>query len=185
MAMPFPDAVGLNIPLHMMVTSLVSESGNTVTRTFVVCTVGMAMSLPNYYSYSMAVGDGSGTEYSTAYDGRITGIRVWEHSNVYIRGIQLRYDGNWTTPVCTSNGSPLEMTLRDNETIIQVSGKYSSGYIYEFTFVTSRGRFLKVGQPSGTSFNFYPTHDRSELRFLSGRQNGNGITSIGAHWAVY
>uniref|UniRef100_A0A671SAG1 Jacalin-type lectin domain-containing protein n=1 Tax=Sinocyclocheilus anshuiensis TaxID=1608454 RepID=A0A671SAG1_9TELE len=143
------------------------------------------LALPDYYSYSTAFGDGSGTEYSTAYDGRITGIRVWEHSNSLIRGIQLRYDGTWTTPVCTSNGNPLEMSLRDNESIIQVSGKYYSGYIYEIMFVTSRGRSLKVGQPSGNSFNIYPTHDGSELRFLSGRQNGYGITSIGAHWAVY
>ncbi|XP_042611483.1 zymogen granule membrane protein 16-like [Cyprinus carpio] len=148
-------------------------------------TLGMAMPLPDYYSYSTAVGDGSGTEYSTAYDGRVTGIRVWEYNNAYIRGIQLRYDGNWTTPVCTSYGNPLEMTLRDNESFIQVSGKYSNGYIYEIMFVTSRGRSLKVGLSYGTSFNFYPTNDGSQLRFLSGRQNGNGITSIGAHWAVY
>ncbi|KAL0172745.1 hypothetical protein M9458_033056, partial [Cirrhinus mrigala] len=82
-------------------------------------------------------------------------------------------------------GNPLEMTLRDNESIVQVSGKHYSGYIYEIMVVTSQGRSLKVGQPYGISFNFYPTHDGSELRFLSGRQNGNGITSIGAHWAVY
>ncbi len=57
--------------------------------------------------------------------------------------------------------------------------------VFELMFVSNQGRSLKVGQPSGNSFNFYPTHDGSELRFLSGRQNGNGITSIGAHWAVY
>ncbi|XP_043117592.1 zymogen granule membrane protein 16-like [Puntigrus tetrazona] len=145
----------------------------------------MAAPLQDYYSYSMAVGDGSGTEYTTASDGRITGIRIWENSNAYIRGIQLRYDADWTTAVCTSNGNPMEMTLRNNESIVQVSGKYYSGYIYEIMFVTSRGRSLKVGQPYGSSFNFYPTNVGSELRFLSGRQNGNGITSIGAHWALY
>ncbi|KAF4103520.1 hypothetical protein G5714_016403 [Onychostoma macrolepis] len=123
-----------------------------------VCTVGMTMPLPDYYSYSMAIGDGSGTEYSTAYDGRITGIRVWEHSNAYIRGIQLRYDGNWTSPVCSSSGNPMELSLRDNESIIQASGKYYSGYIYEIMFVTSQGRSLKVGQPTGNSFNLYPTN---------------------------
>lgn len=105
--------------------------------------------------------------------------------NIYLFRIQLMYDGNWTTPVCLNYGTPQEMTLLDNESIIQVSGKYYSGYIYELMFVTSHGRSLKVGQPNGGSFNFYPTHDGSELRFLSGRQNGNGITSIGAHWAVY
>uniref|UniRef100_A0A8C2ANW2 Jacalin-type lectin domain-containing protein n=1 Tax=Cyprinus carpio TaxID=7962 RepID=A0A8C2ANW2_CYPCA len=124
-------------------------------------------SLPDSYSYSTAVGDGSGTEYSTAYDGCITSIRVWEHSKAYIHGIQLCYDGNWTTLVCTSNGNPEEMTLRNNESIIQVSGKYYSG------------RSLKVGHPYGNSFHFYPINDGSELRFLSDQQKGNGITSIG------
>ncbi|KAL1259108.1 hypothetical protein QQF64_009685 [Cirrhinus molitorella] len=79
----------------------------------------------------------------------------------------------------------MEMTLHSDESIVQVSGKYDSGYIFELMFVTSEGRSLKVGQPSGMSFNLYPTHDGSELRFLSGRQNGYGITSVGAHWAVY
>ncbi|XP_052003286.1 zymogen granule membrane protein 16-like isoform X2 [Xyrauchen texanus] len=130
------------------------------------------------------VGDGSGNEYSTAHVGRITGIRVWEYSSTYIRGIQLRYDRDWTEVIGVNYGTLMEMTLLDNESIIQVSGKYDNGYIYEFMFVTNHGRSFKVGQPSGTSFNFYPTHDGSELRFLSGRQNGNGITSIGAHWAV-
>ncbi|KAI2655539.1 Zymogen granule membrane protein 16 [Labeo rohita] len=148
-----------------------------------VCTVGMAMPLPDFYSYSMAVGDGSGVEYSTAEAGRITGIRVWEYSSAYISGFQLSYEGNWTTLVCASYGNPMEMTLHHDESIIQVSGKYDSGYM--LMFVTSQGRSLKVGQPSGISFNLYPTHDGSELRFLSGRHNGYGITSIGAHWAVY
>uniref|UniRef100_A0A673HCX1 Jacalin-type lectin domain-containing protein n=1 Tax=Sinocyclocheilus rhinocerous TaxID=307959 RepID=A0A673HCX1_9TELE len=99
--------------------------------------------------------------------------------------IQLSYDGNWTTLVCANYGIPMEMKLLDNESIVQVSGKYDYGYICELMFVTSQGRSFKVGQPSGISFNFYPTHDGSELRFLSGRHNGWGITSIGAHWAVY
>ena len=34
------------------------------------------------------------------------------------------------------------------------------------------------------SFNFYPIHQDAELRLLSGRYNGNGITSLGAHWGV-
>uniref|UniRef100_A0A671SCW4 Jacalin-type lectin domain-containing protein n=1 Tax=Sinocyclocheilus anshuiensis TaxID=1608454 RepID=A0A671SCW4_9TELE len=124
---------------------------------------------------------GSGTEYSTANAGRITGIRIWEYSSAHIGGIRLSYDGNWTTLVCANYGTPMEMTLLDNEYIVQVSGKYDYGYIYELMFVTSQGRSFKVGQPSVNSFNFYPTHDGSELLFLSGRHNGWGITSIGAH----
>ncbi|XP_051573906.1 zymogen granule membrane protein 16-like [Myxocyprinus asiaticus] len=150
-----------------------------------ICKVAMAMPLPHFYSYSLAVGDGSGTEYSTAHVGRITGIRVWEYSNAHIGGIQLRYDRDWTEVIGANYGTLMEMTLLENESIIQVSGKYDNGYIYEVMFVTNHGRSFKVGQPSGTSFNFYPTHDGSELRFLSVRQNGNGITSIGTHWAVY
>uniref|UniRef100_A0A8C1PE52 Jacalin-type lectin domain-containing protein n=1 Tax=Cyprinus carpio TaxID=7962 RepID=A0A8C1PE52_CYPCA len=125
--------------------------------------MGIAMSsLPDSYSYSTAVGDGSGTEYSTAYDGCITSIRVWEHSKAYIHGCVMMVTGqHWFVQA---------MALRNNESIIQVSGKYYSG------------RSLKVGHPYGNSFHFYPINDGSELRFLSDQQKGNGITSIGAHW---
>ncbi|KAF4103522.1 hypothetical protein G5714_016405 [Onychostoma macrolepis] len=151
--------------------------------------MGMAAPLPDLFSYSPAVGDGSGTEFSTASEGRITGIRVWESNNYwggYISGIQLRYNSNWTELVgINSYGNEKEMTLFDNEHFVQISGKYYSGYISELMFVTNEGRSFKVGQPYGNSFNFYPTHDGSELRFISGRQNGFSLTSIGAHWAVY
>ncbi|XP_055067286.2 zymogen granule membrane protein 16-like [Misgurnus anguillicaudatus] len=150
-----------------------------------VCTGGIAMPLPDFYSYSPEAGDGSGVMYSSENDGRITGIRVWEYPSEYIAGIQLQYNGNWTDLICAIYGTPMEMTLSDNEYIMEVAGKYGPGYVYEIMFVTSRGRSLKVGQPYGTSFNFFPTHDGSELRLLSGRHNGYGITSIGAHWAVY
>lgn len=97
----------------------------------------------------------------------------------------MQYDGNWTALVgINSYGNEKTMTLFDNEYFVQVSGKYYSGYISELMFVTNEGRSFKVGQPSGLSFNFYPTHDGSALRFLSGRQNGFALTSIGAHWAV-
>uniref|UniRef100_A0A673HC60 Jacalin-type lectin domain-containing protein n=1 Tax=Sinocyclocheilus rhinocerous TaxID=307959 RepID=A0A673HC60_9TELE len=110
-----------------------------------ICFVSIRLlsSLLDFYSYSLAAGDGSGTEYSTAHAGRITGIRIWEYSNAHIGGIQLSYDGNWTTLVCANYGTPM------------VSGKYDYGQSF------------KVGQPSGNSFNFYPTHDGSELHFLS------------------
>ncbi|XP_057196131.1 zymogen granule membrane protein 16-like [Triplophysa rosa] len=153
-----------------------------------VFSVGTAMPLPDFYSYSPAAGDGSGSSYSTAHEGHITGIRVWEYTSWYISGFQLRYNSNWTDMVGVNYGNLMEMTLLDNEFIVQVSGKHDYGYygyIFQLIFVTNHGRMFKVGQPSGTSFNFYPTHDGSELRFLSGRQNGQGITSIGAHWAVY
>ncbi len=98
---------------------------------------------------------------------------------------QLRYASNWTAAVGVNSGDPMEMALYDKEAIIQISGKYYSGYIYELVFVTNQGRLFKVGQSSGASFNFYPTQKGNELRFLSGRQNGSGITSIGAHWAAF
>nr|XP_055067689.1 zymogen granule membrane protein 16-like [Misgurnus anguillicaudatus] len=150
-----------------------------------VCSLGIANPLPDFYSYSPEAGDGRGVMYSSAHEGRITGIRVWEYYNAYPSGIQLQYNGNWTDMICVNYGSLMEMTLSDNEYIMEVSGKYYSGYVFEIMFVTSRGRSFKVGQPSGTSFNFFPTHDGSELRFISGRHDGYGITTIGAHWAVY
>ncbi|XP_051573908.1 zymogen granule membrane protein 16-like [Myxocyprinus asiaticus] len=154
-----------------------------------LCAMAVPIPLPDFYSYSSAAGDGSGTEYSTAHVGRITGIRVYEYPYYYgnyINGIQLSYDGNWTELVGVSYyGNDEEMLLFKNEYIVQVSGKYYNGYVNELMFVSNLGRSMKVGQPSGFSFNFYPTHDGSELRFISGRQNGWAITSIGAHWAVY
>ncbi|XP_048009478.1 zymogen granule membrane protein 16-like [Megalobrama amblycephala] len=158
-----------------------------------LCAMSMTMPVPNYYSYSPAAGEGSGTEFSTAREGRITGVRLYEYpyygyysNNNNINGLQLQYNGNWTTLVGTNSyGNQREMTLFDDEYFVQVSGKYYSGYISELMFVTNKGRSFKVGQPTGLSFNFYPTHDGSELRFLSGRHNGFALTSIGAHWAVF
>lgn len=157
-----------------------------------LCAMSMTMPLPDFYSYSPAAGDGSGTEFSTAHEGRITGVRVYEYpyygyySNNYLNGIQLQYNSNWTELVGVNvYGNEKEMTLFNNEHFVQISGKYYSGYISELMFVTNEGRSFKVGQPYGISFNFYPTHDGSELRFISGRQNGFALSSIGAHWAVY
>ncbi|CAB1334764.1 unnamed protein product, partial [Coregonus sp. 'balchen'] len=91
------------------------------------------------YSYSSAVGLGTGTPFASSGEGRITAVRVWENNNnnyyysyyynnnVYINGFQLRYDYTW---------SP----------------------------------WVKKGDVG------------SELRLLSGRSDGAGITSIGAHW---
>ncbi|XP_030639116.1 zymogen granule membrane protein 16-like [Chanos chanos] len=143
------------------------------------------MPLGDSYSYSPTVGGGSGATYVTSGEGRITGVRIWELSGNYIRGFQLRYEYGWTPVIGTNSGDESEMTLFDDEAIIQISGKYTSSYIYSLVFVTSRGRSFQVGQPTGSSFNFYPTHDGAELRLLSGRQNGQGITSIGAHWGAF
>ncbi|KAA0702979.1 hypothetical protein E1301_Tti010913 [Triplophysa tibetana] len=148
-----------------------------------VCAIGTTLPVPDVYQYSLSVGGGSGSEFSTASEGRITAIRVWEYSGSYITGIQLRYERNWTEVFGSENGNPQEMQLYDKEIIIQVSGKHSD-YIYELVFVTNLGRSFKVGVSTGSSFNFFPTMKGSQLRFLSGRHNGWAMTSIGAHWAV-
>ncbi|KAK9513450.1 hypothetical protein VZT92_026983 [Zoarces viviparus] len=123
----------------------------------VLCTSCLAAPMMSY-CYSPSVGGGSGTSFSTeGANGTITAIRVWEASGSYITGIQ---------------------------TIVQVSGKYHSNYVYHMYVVTSRGRFLVVGQPTALSFNFYPVDPKAELILLSGRFNGAGITSLGAHWDV-
>ncbi|KAM6974358.1 zymogen granule membrane protein 16-like [Tautogolabrus adspersus] len=137
---------------------------------------------PQYYSYSPAVGSGSGTPFSLTGDGRITAIRVWEVSNNYIYGFQFRYGYIWSSVVGVKSGDPQEMELFEDEAIVQISGKYNS-YIRSVVFVTNRGRSLHAGQPSGRSFNMYPTNSMAELRIISGRQSGL-IYALGAHWAV-
>ncbi|XP_016339562.1 zymogen granule membrane protein 16-like [Sinocyclocheilus anshuiensis] len=117
-----------------------------------VYALGMAAPLPDLFSYSPAAGDGSGIEFSTASEGRITGIRVWEYNNYwggYISGFQLRYESNWTAEVGVNSGNPMEMILYDKEAIIQISGKYYSGYIYELVFVTNQGRLFKFTLSGG------------------------------------
>lgn len=149
---------------------------------------GLANSVDEHYSFSRNVGRGnSGNSFSTEGEGRITAVRLWEHNNAYIAGIQLRYGFIWSKVVGRIIGSPIEMELLDDERIIQVSGKYhTSNYIYQLYFVTSKARFVVAGQPIQISFNMYPTHRDAELIMLSGRADGNGITSLGAHWgAVY
>ncbi|RXN05900.1 zymogen granule membrane 16-like protein [Labeo rohita] len=194
--MPFRDARGCNNTYHLYArrvipgvswTAIYSKMFKFFLILSAVCAMGMAAPLPDLFSYSPAVGDGGGAEFSTASDGRITGIRVWESDNYwsrYIAGFQLRYESNWTAAVGVNSGKQMEMTLYDNEAITQISGKYYSGYIYELVFVTNQGRLFKVGESNGASFNFYPAQKGNELRFLSGQQNGSGITSIGAHWAT-
>ncbi|XP_062255127.1 zymogen granule membrane protein 16-like [Platichthys flesus] len=135
------------------------------------------------YSYSGSVG-GGGIAFASSAKGRITGIRVWEIQSQYITGIQLRHNYIWSKVFGRVYGPMLEMSLFDGEGVVQVSGKYHSNYIYQLIFITSRGRSLTAGQPYQKSFNFYPTHPESELRMLSGRHNGNGITALGAHWAT-
>ncbi|KAG7260361.1 hypothetical protein CRUP_033890, partial [Coryphaenoides rupestris] len=130
---------------------------------------------------------GTGETFTTSGVGGITAIKIWENANSYITGIQLRYGTRWGKMIghaSAIDGQKIE--LFDGETIIQVSGKFNpSNYIYQLRITTNRGRSLICGQPIQRSFNFYPKHVEAELRFLSGRFNTAGITSLGAHWGIY
>ncbi|CAL8261987.1 unnamed protein product [Boreogadus saida] len=138
-----------------------------------------------YYSYSPALGSGRGTPFVTSGEGSITGVKVWEHPGNFITGFQLRYGTRWDRHIGRAYHTPLRLDLFEGETITQVSGKYNpSNYIYQLIFGTSRGRYLITGQPVQKSFNFYPEHSEAELRLLSGRFNGQGITALGAHWGL-
>ncbi|XP_014875411.1 zymogen granule membrane protein 16-like [Poecilia latipinna] len=142
-----------------------------------------ALADDSHYSFSSSVGGGGGVSYSVVGDGRITAVRVWELSNNYIYGFQFQYEfSGWTPVVGYVSGEAKELKLNDDERIIQISGKHSH-YIQSLIFVTNKGRSLQVGQPSGHSFNMYPTHPDAELRFLSGWVSGPP-TAFQAHWAV-
>ncbi|XP_014025777.1 zymogen granule membrane protein 16 [Salmo salar] len=157
----------------------------------------LAMPIKDPYSYSSAVGQGGGTPFASYGEGRITGVRVWEtnnnyyyyyyyyyyNSNAYISGFQLRYGSTWSPVFGGVGGQKQEMELFNDEAIVEVSGKYNpADYICYLVLTTNMGRTLSAGQPSQVSFNFYPANMGNELRLLSGRFNGAGITSIGAHW---
>ncbi|KAM4631096.1 zymogen granule membrane protein 16-like [Polymixia lowei] len=142
----------------------------------------LADSQPGYYSYSPAVGSGSGIPYSLAGQGRITAVRVWESYNSYIRGLQFRFEYIWSPIAGFKSGETKEMELFEGEAIVQVSGKCAH-FVQSVVFTTNRGRSLSAGQPVGHSFNMYPGNSQAELQLGSGRVRG-GITSFGAHWAV-
>ncbi|KAK6469307.1 zymogen granule membrane protein 16-like [Huso huso] len=97
--------------------------------------------------------------------------------------IQVQHGYYWNTVCGTGSGTVHEFQLHSDEKIIQASGKYYD-YVYQITFVTNKGRTFTVGQPIGSSFNFYPVYGQSELRYFTGRYNPVGLTSIGFHWGV-
>ncbi|XP_075868935.1 zymogen granule membrane protein 16-like [Nelusetta ayraudi] len=146
----------------------------------------LAYPAQEHYSFSPSVGRGDGSAFVIEGEGRITGIRIWEHNGAYIAGIQLRYGYIWSKVVGNTHGpSMVEMELFDNERLTQISGKYHPhNYIYELYMVTTRGRFLHSGQPTQITFNMYAAHMDAELIMLSGRYNHWGITALAAHWGV-
>ncbi|XP_068180345.1 zymogen granule membrane protein 16-like [Antennarius striatus] len=152
---------------------------------FTVLFVGcLSKPLYIYNSFSESVGSGNGESYATSGEGRITAIRVWEAPHSYITGFQLSFNHIWDEVIGYKTHFETEMKLFENEVITQVSGKYQSTIIYQLIFVTSRGRFLIVGQPNKISFNMYPEFSDGELVKLSGHQQYNRITAIAAHWGT-
>ncbi|XP_029976578.1 zymogen granule membrane protein 16-like [Salarias fasciatus] len=153
---------------------------------FAVLTLLAASAVAEYvgespsYSFDPPVGSGSGTPYSISGEGRITAVRVWDNYN-YVYGLQFRYGTVWSPRAGIQVGIIKEFELLEGEVIVQVSGKYSH-YVNWLVFVTSLGRSMFNGQPSGHSFNMYAPKG-SELVILSGRYHG-ALTSVGAHWAV-
>lgn len=146
----------------------------------------LAYPVQEHYSFSPSVGRGDGNAFVLEGEGRITGVRIWEHNNAYIAAIQLRYGYIWSKLIGNTRGRNLvEMELFDDERLTQVSGKYSPhNYIYQIHMVTTRGRFLQSGQPTQLTFSMFPAHTDAELIMLSGRHNHWGITSLAAHWGV-
>lgn len=159
--------------------------GADIMRYIIFCALltGCALAGDSHYSFSRSVGSGGGSSYSVTGEGRIVAVRVWERYRDYISGFQFRYDiSGWSPIIGYTSGDTQELELQDDERIVQMSGKYAH-YIQSLIFVTNKGRSLQVGQPSGHSFNMYPSHPDAELRFLSGRVSGRP-TSLQAHWAI-
>lgn len=139
-----------------------------------------------FSSISSEVGTGGGTAFSSSgphVNGHITGLKVWELVSNCITGIQIKYGDVWSPVYGLTSGQVQELHLYANESIIQVSGKHND-YVYQLAFVTNMGRQLIAGQPSGWSFNFYPEYPVAELRYVGGRFNSKGITSMGFHWGL-
>ncbi|KAM4632068.1 zymogen granule membrane protein 16-like [Discoglossus pictus] len=134
---------------------------------------------------SREYGPGGGTVFSYSsqqLNGPITALRVRENPS-YILGLQFCYGNIWGPYYGNADGTLHEVVLRPEENITQVSGKVNS-YIAELIFMTSHGRLIRFGQPSGTSFNDYPEQPGNILRYVSGRYSPSYIHSIGFHWGL-
>uniref|UniRef100_A0A8C5QGX1 Jacalin-type lectin domain-containing protein n=1 Tax=Leptobrachium leishanense TaxID=445787 RepID=A0A8C5QGX1_9ANUR len=135
-------------------------------------------------SFAGEYGGGGGTAFSFSSEqirGAITGIRVRENPS-HVLGLQFRYGSEWGSYFGNPTGTLFEVLLAHGENITQVSGK-TAAYVNELLFVTSHGRILRFGQPSGNSFNDFPLYPGTTLRYVSGRYS-TVILSIGFHWGV-
>ena len=97
--------------------------------------------------------------------------------------LQVRYGTVWSDYVGGTSGDLDEIFLYPGESIVQVSGKYST-YLRKLVFVTDKFRFLSFGKDKGTSFNAAPLYPNTVLRFFSGRA-GSLIDAISFHWDFY
>ncbi|CAM2114904.1 zymogen granule membrane protein 16 [Caretta caretta] len=137
------------------------------------------------HSYSGEFGSASGTPFSYSGPDRwgpITALRIWEHCNSYISGIQLQFGARWGEMYGAKTQAQLEVTLLPDERITQVSGKQYT-YIYQLIVSTNKGRIFFFGQPYGNSFNAIPLSCTEYLAFLTGHYSGGSLTGIAMHWA--
>ncbi|KAM9111656.1 zymogen granule membrane protein 16-like [Pangshura tecta] len=136
------------------------------------------------HSYSGEYGSGSGTPFSysgAAQSGPITALRVWEHWEDYLSGIQLQFAHKWANVYGAQKGTKLEVTLLPKEQITQISGKYYK-YIYQLIVSTNQGRIFFFGRSYGYTFNAFPLDRAEVLAFISGHYNGASLSGLGMHW---
>ncbi|XP_026538084.1 zymogen granule membrane protein 16 [Notechis scutatus] len=136
-------------------------------------------------SFSGPYGESYGDRFSHSgyqLEGPITALRVRINRN-FIVGLQVRYGKQWSNYIGGTSGDLEEVFLFPRESIIQVSGKYSS-YIRKLVFVTDEGRYFSFGKDYGSSFNGAPLFPNTVLRFFSGHYS-SVISSIGFHWDKY
>ncbi|KAF3834104.1 hypothetical protein F7725_025308 [Dissostichus mawsoni] len=89
---------------------------------------------------------------------------------------------SYSPPAGSGSGSPFSIIGEGRITAVRVwESSYIRGHYVSVVFITSKGRHLEAGQPSGTSFDMYPSHKGAELVLISGTTHG-GITSIAALW---
>lgn len=112
-----------------------------------------------------------------------------KHTNNCVDAHTLSVSGLWQIP-------PLQLHLSGDLCDLQraLSCRWTANtglYLLPCLFVSlidgyTHGHVLTADVVLQTSFNMYANHTDSELRLLSGRFNGNGITSLAAHWgAIY
>ncbi|XP_049992043.1 pancreatic adenocarcinoma up-regulated factor [Alexandromys fortis] len=136
-----------------------------------------AFSANDYY------GTTTGTPFCTSIpEGKnLTGVRMYVRNNV-IMGVQAEHDHTWGDVSGYAEGTPVVLTLSEDEHVLWVFGTYRT-YIQQIVLYTSRPRDQYFGSLKGPNeFSDYPQNADHVLKGFCGFYVRGGLRAIKFVW---